>query len=332
MPKLKKFNKNKNSGITLKHIVYSSFIIIGILSMFVVYKSYAIYKLEKKYDLIQSKIGTYTMGDVRVAVLVDGKETDTFPTYETNYKVESIECTNGVTATFDVENWQLNIVDMSATSTKCTVSFNSKETNEITPVNYTKTELLALNEEYQNVAYKNLKTQLVDDIYPIGSIFMTTDKENYGTADQVNEKLGGTWVRYATDTTLVGYKDGGNEVNYTDGSKTTTISYTPKGTISDYSGNSGSTVLTVEQIPPHNHVIWTNIPKSDEAGSIQSLQVTTKWYNIDYGNLVKSRDTGGGQGHTHTMNHGHTFTGTEKDIEINVQDPYTVVYMYKRTE
>ena len=54
------------------------------------------YKMQKEFDVIKTQIGSYTMGDIRVAVLVDGKETDTCPSYETNYKVERIECSNGV--------------------------------------------------------------------------------------------------------------------------------------------------------------------------------------------------------------------------------------------
>ena len=117
LQKFKKIQKNNNT----KNIFISLVVIIVILSVFVVYKSYAIYKLEKKYDIIQSKVGTFPKGDLQVSVLVDGQETNTFPTYQDNYYVESIDCSNGVTATFDVENWQINIADMSATSTKCTI-------------------------------------------------------------------------------------------------------------------------------------------------------------------------------------------------------------------
>ncbi len=140
MPKLQKFKKD-NKKITTKNMIVSLSIIMCLLIVVVITKSYAIYKMQKEFDVIKNQIGNYSMGDVRVAVLVDGKETDTFPSYETNYKVESIECSNGVTATFDTINWQINIADMSATSTKCTVSFNSKETNETTPVSYTKVNI-----------------------------------------------------------------------------------------------------------------------------------------------------------------------------------------------
>ena len=70
--------------------MYATLIVVGLLSSFVAYKSYAIYKLQEEYDVIKNKIGNFSMGDVRVAVLVDGKEASEFPSYETNWKVESM--------------------------------------------------------------------------------------------------------------------------------------------------------------------------------------------------------------------------------------------------
>ena len=182
MMKLRKFKEKK---LTNKNIMISFGIMVLFMIMIVISKSYAIYKLEKKYDLIQSKIGSFTNGDIKVAVLVDGKETNEFPSYETNYKIESVECTNGVTGSFDVENWQVTIADMKATSTKCTVSFNSSATNEITPVNMSKTELIALNEEITNMA----TTTILDKVYPVGSIYMSTTDD---TIEKVQNKFGGT--------------------------------------------------------------------------------------------------------------------------------------------
>ena len=321
MLKLRKFKKRK---LTNKNIMVSFAILIGFLSIGYLSKSYAIYKLEKKYDLIQSKIGTFTNGDVKVAVLVDGKETNEFPSYETNYKIESVECTNGVTGSFDVENWQVTIADMKATSTKCTVSFNSKKTNEITPINMSKKDLIALNEEYQNVAYNNLKTQLLNDTYPVGSIYMSTTDD---TVEKVQTKFCGTWVRYASDTTLVGYKENTNKVNDTGGSKAVT--------------------LTTDNLPSHSHVIpelsvssWTGIHshtytlnlQHSDGGETPNESLTSglqKGGRMRYFGKVDSTSiTVYGQKTTAS----NTTTCTNCSAKsINIQNPYTVVYMYKRT-
>ena len=68
-----------------------------------------------------------------------------------------------------------------------------------------------------------LKAEIVNIIYPIGSIYMSTEDD---TVEKVQVKFGGTWVRYAEDTTLVGYKNDTNEVNETGGSKTATLDIT----------------------------------------------------------------------------------------------------------
>ncbi len=383
MPKLQKFKKD-NKKITTKNMIVSLSIIMCLLIVVVITKSYAIYKMQKEFDVIKNQIGNYSMGDVRVAVLVDGKETDTFPSYETNYKVESIECSNGVTATFDTINWQINIADMSATSTKCTVSFNSKETNETTPISYTKEELIALNGEYKNVAYENLKTQLLNDTYPVGSIYMSTEDD---TVEKVQDKFGGTWVKYSSGTTLVG-DDGTNYITNdsskgSGGSSTVTLSianipshnhsFTPKGSVS--SSFSGSSVTTSSTNTNHSHSF---------SGSTSGNGITNTTYFLYYGGtagqVVGTYDVIAGNnssppfssvsagstnvkgaalahyhnfsGTTGTMSanasHSHTVTtsgsvssnfsgtagttgSTGSGSSFNIQNPYTVVYMYKRT-
>ena len=191
----------------------------------------------------------------------------------------------------------------------------------------------AIDELYAAADDKDiLKKEIIDTIYPIGSIYITTTDS---TVNAVTTRFGGTWVRYSTDTTLVGYKEGTNTINGTGGSKTTTISYTPKGNVSNYSGNSGSTVLTIDQIPAHDHkgMTWYDT----QIVGLHSGTATGVYLSYSNGASestatgLRSGWTGGSQGHTHTINHSHTFTGTKENLNINVQDPYTVVYMYKRT-
>ena len=329
MPKLQKF-KNDNKKITTKNMIVSLSIIMCLLIVVVITKSYAIYKMQKEFDVIKNQIGNYSMGDVRVAVLVDGKETDTFPSYETNYKVESIECSNGVTATFDTINWQINIADMSATSTKCTVSFNSKETNETTPVSYTKEELIALNEEIKNTSAK----ELADYLYPVGSIYMTTEDD---TIEKVQDKFGGTWVKYSSGTTLVG-DDGTNYI-----------------TNDETKGNGGSSSVTLSEsnLPSHSHVIpelsvsswsgshyhaesnrlWANYPGSSTGNRYITPGTMGNWFNsVDQGvgTLYTGSTTITVSGQKTTAFNTTTCTNCSA-TSFSVQNPYTVVYMYKRT-
>ena len=180
-----------------------------------------------------------------------------------------------------------------------------------------------------------LMAKIIDKIYPIGSIYISTTDSS---VEAVESKFGGEWEKYSKGRTLVG-DDGttyiGNPENAknTGGATTATISYTPKGTISSYSGISGATVLTIEQIPAHTHMqnftatagANTNIYIGGLTNQIWTAEsVAPQMTNIT------TAATGGSQGHTHTIDHSHTFTGTKENLNINVQDPYTVVYMYKR--
>ena len=58
MPKLEKFNK-KSDKPTTKHIIIAGGILIGILGIFVAYKSFAFYTDKQSHDVIKAKIGEY---------------------------------------------------------------------------------------------------------------------------------------------------------------------------------------------------------------------------------------------------------------------------------
>ena len=325
MAKLRKFKEKK---LTNKNIMISFVTIIVLLITLVMSKSYAIYKMQKEFDVIKSQIGSFTNGDVKVAVLVDGKETNEFPSYETNYKIESVECTNGVTGSFDVENWQVTIADMKATSTKCTVSFDSSATNEITPINMSKKDLIALNESITDEFKTNLKKELLNDTYPVGSIYMSTEDD---TVEKVQNKFGGTWVKYSNGTTLVG-DDGTNFIT----------NDTQKG-----SGGSSTVTLTTNNLPSHSHVIpelsvssWTGIHshtytlnlQHSDGGETPNESLTSglqQGGRIRYFGKVDSTSiTVYGQKTTAS----NTTTCTNCSAKsINIQNPYTVVYIYKRT-
>ncbi len=299
MVKLKKFKERK---LTNKNIMISFVIMMLFMIALVMSKSYAIYKMQKEFDVIKSKIGTFTNGDVKVAVLVDGKETNKFPSYETNYKIESVECTNGVTGSFDVENWQVTIADMKATSTKCTVSFNSNETNEITPINMSKKDLIALNETLTDTFKTNLKKEILNETYPVGSIYMSTEDD---TIEKVQNKFGGTWVRYAEGRTLIGVDD-----NYK---------------INSY-GGAASIKLSTSNLPDHKHHFYTRL-KTNADGNY-----------VNYGNagnlggwtVSMPNSQNNGNNNFYISDYTDSCENCTAD-SINVMNPYIALYMYKRT-
>lgn len=138
---------------------------------------------------------------------------------------------------------------------------------------------------------------------------------------------GGTWERITNGSVLISeghYEDGqlvlpGNYCG--SNSHKITISempthyhtYSKSSTTSGAAtGNTGSTTLTINQIPKHTHnlkyrfLFWDGssnyqIGKADPSwsGEIQYNAIGTKWYI--------TAETGGSQGHTHTLNsHKHS--------------------------
>ena len=179
---------------------------------------------------------------------------------------------------------------------------------------------------------------ILDNSQPIGSIVIRTDNVNPSTI------YGGTWEQIK-DTFLLAcgntYSNGatGGEATHTlttqempthnhtftgeahshglnshkhsvgahsHGLNSHTHTYdkvnTPTGAAS---GNTGSTTLTIQQIPAHSHTVkgWADV--TDGSGDYRVAGVLGD--SRDYG----TRDTGGGQGHTHTLNnHTHTISTT----------------------
>lgn len=84
------------------------------------------------------------------------------------------------------------------------------------------------------------------------------------------------------------------------------------------SGNTGSTTLTVKQIPSHQHEIdiGSFANGGEDWNSIKNGHIAPQ---NNQGTRYKTRATGGGEGHTHTLNnHQHTI-------------PYIECYVWKRT-
>lgn len=109
------------------------------------------------------------------------------------------------------------------------------------------------------------------------------------------------------------------------------------GSTGTASGNTGSHTLTVDEIPSHKHLLCSNV------GSTSGNDKSTGWTpNSDVVNVTTPKTgyditaTGGGKGHTHTLNnhthslneHTHTNPNTNSASSM---PPYVTVYMWKRT-
>lgn len=149
------------------------------------------------------------------------------------------------------------------------------------------------------MATLKISQEILNIIYPVGSVYMSTNSTNPSTL------FGGTWTKiegrflWATgDTPMV-----------TGGSTTT-----------------NSHVLTIDEIPAHRHeeTIQTgdgnfNPVVRNRTGGSSSLAIWPEnarggWTNVGSGDVMKTESSGRGQGHTHKY-----------------MPPYFEVYMWYRT-
>ena len=173
----------------------------------------------------------------------------------------------------------------------------------------------------------------VHPYYPIGAIYLSVSDIN------PSQWFGGTWELIAQGRTLVGVDTTQTEFNTvkkTGGEKTHVLTvaelashthkFTGSGhthsvgahshglnshthTYSKSNATSGSTVLTIDQIPSHSH----NIPTTKESGSagwaLNGNWNSTQGYNCGA--------TGGGKGHTHSISTTSTNTGAASGSTAN---------------
>ena len=135
--------------------------------------------------------------------------------------------------------------------------------------------------------------KLVDLIYPVGSIYMSMNLIDPATL------FGGTWERMSGGFLYgaVNTADTGNGTGTKTGAAT---------------GNTGSTALTISQIPSHTHS-FTAVQRDTNATTLAS----GSYGYVSSGSTTGA--TGGGAGHTHTLNsHTHVV-------------PYMSVFTWKRT-
>ena len=165
---------------------------------------------------------------------------------------------------------------------------------------------------------------------PVGHIRMETTNTNPATY------LGfGTWVLWGAGRVPVGVNTSDssfNTVEKTGGSKTANISHTHTIASHNHGGNTGSTALTINQIPAHTHDVWQTSGGSAQSTEANALSGATAW-NKTLRNVEKfAKSTGGGQGHIHTISaSGQQTTSSAGSTSLSLLQPYIPCYMWKRT-
>ncbi len=122
MPKLQKFKK-KTDKVSIKNLLISFGIILLGLTILGVYKTFAIYKIDKEYDLIVSKIGDFRGLNLITKYYINGIENSNIPT-DKNYEVY-VTCDNA-NGSWNYNNWKLNIEDATKYKVNCEIDFREK--------------------------------------------------------------------------------------------------------------------------------------------------------------------------------------------------------------
>ena len=185
----------------------------------------------------------------------------------------------------------------------------------------------------------NLKKEILNEAYPINSVYISYSNTNPGTL------FGGTWENIGSGKVLRGISSG--EAGKTGGSSTVTLSTANlpahTHTYDKVNANTGSHTLTIAEMPNHNHTglfvgnsatafsFWV------QPGTIPFFDLSSLYNASGYSvaNSISTAYTGEGQGHTHPISTTSTNTGSAGSTNptaISVQDPYITVYMWRRTK
>ena len=190
--------------------------------------------------------------------------------------------------------------------------------------------------------HSDVYTTLFDHIYPVGSIYFSVKNEN------PSSKFGGTWVSWGAGKFIVGVNGSDssfNSVEKTGGNKTHnhTITVASKSAFT-----SGSTTLSVSQIPAHQHNGTTQGGRTDylrivggaglsyasnqmpgfASASYTDIRNTSNFPGANHSHDFTTNATGGSGGHTHSIPaHNHTASSNSP----TALPPYITCYMWKRT-
>ena len=130
------------------------------------------------------------------------------------------------------------------------------------------------------MASLHLAQQILDIMWPVGSIYLSDNATN------PNTKFGGTWVRLSGGFIYGSTNASGSTYSTGNGSGTTTNNHT----------------LTIDQIPRHNHSVMTNIIHQDGTPVHEEILNAGIFYGDGRRRLVSDCGyNGSSKGHSHAI-------------------------------
>jgi hypothetical protein len=174
---------------------------------------------------------------------------------------------------------------------------------------------------------------VIDTLYPVGALYISTLSTNPGTL------LGrGTWSAFGAGRVLVGRDSGDADFDTaeeTGGAKTKAISAHSGTAVA----NHASHTHTYTQVPNHLHTLATGTGSTGSFSQVVGTVDTSSGGNGGTptqtalgtlsGNPVGGVATGTTAGPDATLT--HSVTQPDSHTDLNVVQPYIVVYMWKRT-
>ena len=150
------------------------------------------------------------------------------------------------------------------------------------------------------------KVDIIDLVYPVESIYMSVNNVDPSTI------FGGTWAAWGAGRVPVGVDTSDSDFD--------TAEETGGAKTHDHGGATGSTTLTIDQIPSHNHTVTLHEEPTGAKFTVKSDLLQDNGF-APSGNFPVNAtgSTGGGEGHTHTIS------------SVSSLQPYITCYMWKRT-
>lgn len=118
---LTKLENEKNKKLVIRYsTAILSFIVVVVLVLFWAHSDFST-KDEK--EVMRTTVGEFTYEPIKkVAYINDEYVSGGFPVKDSSLTLKSVSCTNGATATFDVDSWELKITN-DVTKTRCSIYF-----------------------------------------------------------------------------------------------------------------------------------------------------------------------------------------------------------------
>ena len=161
----------------------------------------------------------------------------------------------------------------------------------------------------------NIKREVINEIYPVGSIYMSTEDD---TIEKVQSKFGGIWEKYSQGRTITGEGTGtdsnGLVQTFTNGSM----------------GGEYTHTLNISEMPSHTHTQNPHFHRVGFDNGKSRIGLSSGGTDSDISMYIGSYAYGGRIYTMITDAVTATNNNTGGNSSHNNVEPYTVTYMYKR--